>query len=95
MSNTARHEIEPPPAPRARKQPVRRSVFPAPQTREQAFASLAALLDQDNDDLALHERGQRALGAAKDLARASTRAEENRALSALISIAKEDLEERT
>ena len=62
-----------------RKPPVRHTRYPEAIRAE---AELAALLDQDEDDLALHERGQRALGAAKDLARASTRAEENRALAA-------------
>lgn len=50
-----------------RKPRVRVSRFPVPDTREQAFASLATMLDQHEDDEVLeqHERGQRALLAAK------------------------------
>lgn len=75
-----------------RKSRVRVSRFPAPDTREQALASLAELLDQHEDDDALiaHERGQRALAAAKQLAQAHTRIDENRAHAALIAIALEE-----
>lgn len=75
-----------------RKPRVRVSRFPAPDTREQALASLAELLDQHEDDAALiaHERGQRALAAAKQLANATTRIDENRARTALIAIALEE-----
>lgn len=71
-----------------RKPRVRVSRFPVPDTREQAFASLSTSLDQQEDDEALlaHERGQRALRAAKSLATARTRAEENNAYAALIAI---------
>ena len=67
-----------------RKPRVRVSRFPVPDTREQAlasFASLATMLDQHEDDEVLeqHERGQRALLAAKKLANARTRAAENNA----------------
>ena len=76
-----------------RKPPVRASRFPLqPETREQALASLAAMLDQHEDDEVLeqHERGQRALLAAKKLATARTRAAENNAYAALIAIGLED-----
>lgn len=60
--------------------------------RAHAFASLSLLLDQHEDDEVLeqHERGQRALRAARLLATARTRAEENNAHAALIAIALED-----
>lgn len=75
-----------------RKPRVRVSRFPGPDTREQAFASLATMLDQHEDDEVLeqHERGQRALLAAKKLANARTRAAENNAYAALIAIGLEE-----
>lgn len=75
-----------------RKPRVRVSRFPVPDTREQALASLATMLDQHEDDAALeqHERGQRALLAAKKLANARTRAAENNAYAALIAIGLEE-----
>lgn len=75
-----------------RKPRVRVSRFPAPDTREQALASLATMLDQHEDDEVLeqHERGQRALLAAKKLATARTRAAENNAYAALIAIGLEE-----
>ena len=69
-----------------RKPAVRTTRYPAAIAAE---AELAALLDQDEDDLAQHERAQRALAAAKALASARTRAEENAAASALRAIGRE------
>lgn len=51
-----------------------------------AEAELASLFDQDEQDATVFERGQRALRAARALATARTRAEENAALTALRAI---------
>ena len=69
-----------------RRPAVRTTRYPAALAAE---AELAALMDQDEDDLAQHERAQRALAAAKALASARTRAEENAAASALRAIGRE------
>lgn len=63
-----------------RRPAVRTTRYPAALAAE---AELAALMDQDEEDLAAHERAQRALVAARQLANARTRAQENAALSAL------------
>jgi hypothetical protein len=62
---------------------VRRTRYPEAIHAE---AELAALLDQDEDDLVQHERGQRALSAARQLAHARTRAQETAAITALREI---------
>lgn len=66
-----------------RKPAVRTTRYPAALAAE---AELAALMDQDEEDLAQYERGQRALVAARQLANARTRAQENTALGALWAI---------
>ena len=69
-----------------RRPAVRTTRYPAALAAE---AELAALMDQDEEDLAEHERGQRALVAARQLASAKTRAQENAATNALTAIGRE------